>query len=297
MNNSYKILEQKDAKGSTKEMHIEIAKERVNDAISTTYDRLSKNVVIPGFRAGKAPRNLIEAKLGANLYEEALNRLIPQVANEVLIAEKLSPLDTPHFHIEKFTLDAPIVFGMTFSVYPTVTVTDLNDVHVTKGKLTKEEEEALDEKQKQEKLEEFESEYYTKIMREVVKHMEADIPQQMIDREAANREQTYRDRIASIGLNLDDFLQSKKTSLDELRKEWEADARFYVEQELFFNQFANDEKIEVTQQEVDDEIKKLDPQAQEQFANDYSKEYVRYLLRKQKAYQRLLEKIGEKEKS
>ena len=60
-------------KGSAK-IVVEIEKPEFENALNKAYTKCRKNIMIPGFRKGKAPRKMVEAMYGATVfYEDAVN--------------------------------------------------------------------------------------------------------------------------------------------------------------------------------------------------------------------------------
>ena len=66
-------------------LQIEVDDERHNKAIEAAYKKLAPKVQIAGFRAGKAPRKLIEKELGRHrLLDEAMDMVVPEAYAEAL---------------------------------------------------------------------------------------------------------------------------------------------------------------------------------------------------------------------
>ena len=64
---------------------IEVSAEKVEKAIQSAYQKERKHINIPGFRKGKAPRQLIEKMYGKEVfYNEALDNLLPTAYAEAL---------------------------------------------------------------------------------------------------------------------------------------------------------------------------------------------------------------------
>ena len=62
---------------------IEVSAEKVEKAIQTVYQKAKKNINIPGFRKGKAPRQLIEKMYGKEVfYNDAIDELLPGAYSE-----------------------------------------------------------------------------------------------------------------------------------------------------------------------------------------------------------------------
>ena len=59
---------------------VEIDKELMESGVQKAYMKARKNIMIPGFRKGKAPRKMIEAMYGAHvLFEDGLEEIFPEV--------------------------------------------------------------------------------------------------------------------------------------------------------------------------------------------------------------------------
>ncbi|MFP3042948.1 trigger factor [Treponema primitia] len=103
------------------------------DDVRTQYDELlsgySKNLQIPGFRKGKAPREVLERKIGSAIKEEALGRIIEKSITDIFEDEsfpkgdKPLPYSTPQVGEEPvFNLDSDLNFSVTYDVLPAVKV-------------------------------------------------------------------------------------------------------------------------------------------------------------------------------
>ncbi|MGB9695045.1 MAG: trigger factor [Caldisericaceae bacterium] len=82
-------------------------KDEIEKTKLEAYQKLSKDVRIPGFRKGKAPYDVGAAFIGeANLLEETLKILLDRAYVELLEKEKISPIDDPEVNVDKFENDS-----------------------------------------------------------------------------------------------------------------------------------------------------------------------------------------------
>jgi trigger factor len=103
---------------------IEVPQERVDAALAQAARRLSQKYKIPGFRPGKAPREVVERMVGKQaLLEEVVDDLGPKVYKEALDTHNIEPYGMGE--MEDFTLE-PMVFKM---VVPLAPVVELGDYH------------------------------------------------------------------------------------------------------------------------------------------------------------------------
>jgi trigger factor len=101
-------------------LQIEVDDERHNKAIESAYKKLAPQVQIPGFRAGKAPRTLIEKQLGRHrLLDEAMDMVVPDAYREALEEKDINPVAQPSVELISHE---PLVFTATVPLQPVVEV-------------------------------------------------------------------------------------------------------------------------------------------------------------------------------
>ncbi|MDQ6917956.1 MAG: trigger factor [Candidatus Dormibacteraeota bacterium] len=105
------------------------------DEVERTYEKvigkLSQKVKIQGFRPGKAPRTVVEARLGPQaIREEAIEALVPEVVNRALSESGVDPIDRPRVDVIEFERGKPARFTATVSVMPKVELPDLESIRV-----------------------------------------------------------------------------------------------------------------------------------------------------------------------
>ncbi len=113
------------------ELEVEIDGVTFMNAVNAVYKRQAKNITIPGFRKGKAPRAIIEKEYGAGVfYEDAMKDLYPQAiedaakeANLVLVRDKVD-LD-----VEKADKDG-FVFKAVVTVEPELAIDNYKGIAV-----------------------------------------------------------------------------------------------------------------------------------------------------------------------
>jgi FKBP-type peptidyl-prolyl cis-trans isomerase (trigger factor) len=124
--------ELKDLENSQKELTVNVSVRRFQKAVDKIYEKLAPQVDVAGFRSGKAPRNLIEAKLGARLFEDAVNQIIPEITALVMSETKLNPLDYAQYAIKKVSKDQGLEYTATFTVMPEIKLPDFKKLKVDK---------------------------------------------------------------------------------------------------------------------------------------------------------------------
>lgn len=127
-------IKREELPGSQVGLTIEVPSGDVDAAFERTLRRLSQRVKIQGFRPGKAPRELVEAKLGADaLREEVIEALVPEIVGRAIADEKIASIDRPRVDILEFERGKPGRFMATVSVMPAVTLPELAGLRVARA--------------------------------------------------------------------------------------------------------------------------------------------------------------------
>jgi trigger factor len=112
-------------------LRVEVPENALNPAVDAAYRRWAKEVKVPGFRKGKVPRQLIDARIGPQVVrEEALRDALPDFYRQALEAEAIDPIAPPDIEVVEFETGAPLVFEATVDVRPKFELPDLAKLSV-----------------------------------------------------------------------------------------------------------------------------------------------------------------------
>ncbi|UNC90890.1 trigger factor [Candidatus Contubernalis alkaliaceticus] len=123
-------------------LEVEVEVERLEEAMGKAYRKVVGKINVPGFRKGKVPRRVLEAKFGPEiLYEEALEMLVPEAYEEALEELEIEPIDKPDVNIKQIEPGKPLIFEATVDVKPEVELGQYKGVEVdhVESKVTEEE--------------------------------------------------------------------------------------------------------------------------------------------------------------
>lgn len=97
--------------------------------------KASRNVVVPGFRKGKAPPRMAERHLSrAALIEETLKEIAPPAFQRALEEEMLIPLSEPTMELVQMEKDKDLIIKYGFEVRPQVEISDYLGMHIVQEK-------------------------------------------------------------------------------------------------------------------------------------------------------------------
>ena len=92
-------------------------------ALNTAYLKAKKNIYIPGFRKGKAPRAIIEGMYGAEVfYQDAMDELAPAAFDMGVKEGELNIVGAPAITDVKVTDDKGVDYSFSAEIYPAVTL-------------------------------------------------------------------------------------------------------------------------------------------------------------------------------
>ncbi|MCI7020656.1 MAG: trigger factor [Clostridiales bacterium] len=122
-------------KGNEATIVVEIDKDLMESGVNKAYLKARKQIMIPGFRKGKAPRKMIEAMYGAHVfYEDGLEEIFPEVYDFAVAGQEgLKAIGRPSLTDMQIGEDGSVTLTLTTEVYPEVTLGQYKGLEVEKA--------------------------------------------------------------------------------------------------------------------------------------------------------------------
>jgi trigger factor len=109
--------------GNKVKLSVEVDEDEFDKAITDAFRKIAREVRIPGFRPGKAPRKLLERRLGAQVgREQALHDALPEYYAQAVTDNDVDAIDAPEIDITAGEDDGPVAFDAVVEVRPVVQV-------------------------------------------------------------------------------------------------------------------------------------------------------------------------------
>jgi trigger factor len=109
--------------GNKVKLSVEVDVDEFDKAITDAFRKISREVRIPGFRPGKAPRKVLERRLGPQVgREQALHDALPEYYAQAVTDNDVDAIDAPDIDITAGQEDGPVVFDAVVEVRPVVQV-------------------------------------------------------------------------------------------------------------------------------------------------------------------------------
>ena len=117
---------------SAVELVVEVSAAEFEAAIEKVYNKQKKNIQLPGFRKGKAPRKMVEKMYGAEVfYEDAINEVYPEAYEAALNEAGLDPVAYPQLEIVEVGANG-FTFKALVTVKPEASIKDYKGLVVAK---------------------------------------------------------------------------------------------------------------------------------------------------------------------
>ncbi|KXK00294.1 MAG: trigger factor [Acidobacteria bacterium OLB17] len=129
--------ELKEVSPTTREIHIEIDAETVKAAYGKAVAKYAKRAVVPGFRKGFAPADVVKLRYKDEIRSDVLQAVIPAKVTDAIREHDISPLTEPHLHLENPETVAvngsePLSVHIHVEVMPDVPTPNYKGVEVTR---------------------------------------------------------------------------------------------------------------------------------------------------------------------
>lgn len=114
-------------------LQVEASAEEVAPALDRAFRELAGEVKVPGFRKGKVPRRILEARLQpAAIRDAAIREVVPAILLEAVKAENLVPVAPPSIEVSAYEVGGGIAFDATVEVRPDIHLPDLSSLSVAR---------------------------------------------------------------------------------------------------------------------------------------------------------------------
>lgn len=112
-------------------LNVEVPFEELKDDFARTYKQLAQQVRIPGFRPGKAPAKLIEARVGRDaVLAQVVNDALPGKYSEAIAETETNPIGQPDIDLSELEYGQAISFTAEVDVRPEIETPDFASLSV-----------------------------------------------------------------------------------------------------------------------------------------------------------------------
>ncbi|HVZ67536.1 MAG TPA: trigger factor [Patescibacteria group bacterium] len=252
----------------TLEVKIHVPWSEAEKVRETVVSDLVKQVEVPGFRKGTAPRNIAETKLKQeSVREETLKKVLTQEYIAAVKALSINPIVNPKIHIEEFTDGTDIEITAETCEEPKIDLKNYKEevkkIKPTAPKIIVPGQPEPEAEEPNKKLDE--------ILDAILKVADVQIPKILIENETNRLLSQLLDELKRLGVDLDQYLASRGKKVEEIRAEYDERAEKDLKLEFVLRKIADEEKISVEKEDIENAINgiKDDKQKAEILQNPY----------------------------
>ncbi len=116
----------------TRELAVEVEAERIDSAVNKALRRYQKRLEIPGFRKGKVPLRIVEARFGSSIRSEVLGDLLPSLLEEATREAGLRPAAPPKISQLDHEPGGSLTFTAELDVWPEINAEHYENLSATR---------------------------------------------------------------------------------------------------------------------------------------------------------------------
>lgn len=258
--------------------------------VAATYEKvvvdMVKNAELPGFRIGKAPRDLVEKNIDkTKVYEEALKTLIPTAYNAAVTEHKVKPVVSPKIELKDATENKDWVCIAHTCEKPAVTIGDykkaITELKASKGKKIWKPGDLTAQAGPTEDKDNDTKPTLDELLMALYNNVTVTIPPILSEHEVNRLLSELIDQTKKLGLTVEQYLASTGRAGETIKKEYAEQARRTLTLEFALEEIADGEGILVSDDDIDAVIKtgKTD---EEKKTLENQRYYLASVLRRQK---------------
>jgi len=118
--------------GNKVKLSVEVESTEVDQAIDQTFERFTKELFVPGFRRGKVPRRVLEARIGRSAArKEALDKHIPVWYDRAVHERAVDVINEPTIEVTAGEETGPVAFDAVVEVRPRLKLAGYESLQIT----------------------------------------------------------------------------------------------------------------------------------------------------------------------
>jgi trigger factor len=118
-----------------RKVRVELPRERVASEFAKAYQNLGQRVRVKGFRAGKAPRSVLQGIYGDEIRGQVRSQLVEDSLGEAIKERGLHIVSRPEIEADELTDGADFTFSAVFEIKPAIDLKNYLGIEVEKAKL------------------------------------------------------------------------------------------------------------------------------------------------------------------
>ena len=236
------------------------AKAAFDRAVSVT----AKSLKVPGFRQGKAPRQVVQEQVNPeHLIEKTLSKILPTKVEELLKKENKKPVTYPAYNVTKADLGEDWEVEVIIAEKPAIKLGKYQDIiikakktgkanwdkHLAEHKADKSDGHDHDHGEEAE-----ESSILQEVFRQLIEEIKPKVPELWLRNDTQRQIEDMAKRLEQMKLSIQDYLQRTGQSEQDFTSQVAAQSLGQIQLDLILDAIAEDQKLEPSEAELDTAI-------------------------------------------
>jgi FKBP-type peptidyl-prolyl cis-trans isomerase (trigger factor) len=280
---------------NTFKIEVSVPKVVVEKYLDEALEHEASKLEIKGFRKGSAPANVAKDFVDQSaLRSHALNHLLPEIFTRIIKENKLSPIIGPRVELRKFENDEDLELSITIVEKPDIKISDYkgklkeayskkavkNIIEVAGNAGTTKNDEAN-------KTNDFTSQ---EAMQVILEASEIEIADLIVQEEVARMMTSLIDQTSQLGISIEQYAEAHKKNVQQIRDEYTKAAHDLIKADFALTEIAKTEGVSVDDTEIEKLISEIpDQKSKDALNNSEQKMYIKAVLIKNKALEKLIE--------
>ena len=116
------------------EFDVQVAAERVKSELDKAYNEVARSVKVPGFRPGKAPRNVLSHYYGARIHSDVAQKLVDETFPKAVTEHRVQPVTRPAIEPQKLVADSPFSYKARVEILPLIEAVEYEGLSAARPK-------------------------------------------------------------------------------------------------------------------------------------------------------------------
>ena len=117
-------------KGLTKDLKVFVDKKTIELHMNEKYEEVQKQIVLKGFRPGKAPRELLKRQFGKSIYGEVLDKVLKETSAKAIQENKIKPVGQPKIDLKSHGEDKDLEYVISITEFPKVEIKSIENIKI-----------------------------------------------------------------------------------------------------------------------------------------------------------------------
>jgi trigger factor len=136
-----KVLKLEDTPNCVKKVQIEIPSAEIQNRMTQIFDKMQKTASLPGFRAGKVPRKMLETRYTADVRAQAIQEILPEAFDKIAKENNINTVSDPYVTDIKNEPGKPVEVTIDVEVRPVYELADYSGISIKRHNVTVSDEE------------------------------------------------------------------------------------------------------------------------------------------------------------